>query len=140
VIATPDVTHGPLALLAGTFEEKLEKARRLGYDGVELMVRDPSKLDADEISSALGRHGLEAPQCVTGALFGTDGLALVHPDPIVCETARRPSVPFGRWPIMRHGTAFASRLSHATATRSISSTAPTTRWRSWLKWAGPTSE
>jgi len=87
VISTPDVKEGPLALLTGTFEEKLAKAKDLGYDGVELMICDPSKLDSDDIRSALARHGLEVPQIVTGELFGTEGLALVHPDPAICETA-----------------------------------------------------
>ena len=87
VISTPDVREGPLALLSGTFEEKLAKAEDLGYDGVELMVCDTSKLDLDSIKGALVRHGLEVPQIVTGELFGTVGLALVHPDPAICETA-----------------------------------------------------
>jgi sugar phosphate isomerase/epimerase len=32
-------------------------------------------------------YGLEVPQLVTGEVFGTDGLALVHPDPTICEEA-----------------------------------------------------
>lgn len=88
VVSTPDVTRqGPLALLTGTFEQKLEKARHLGYDGVELMVCDPSRLDADQIKELLQRFSLEVPQLVTGELFGMLGLAFVHPDPAVCEAA-----------------------------------------------------
>jgi len=87
VISTPDVVRGPLALLAGTFEEKLAKAKAFGYTGVELMVCDASKLSANDIKAALERHGLEVPQIVTGELFGTEGLALVHPDLAICETA-----------------------------------------------------
>jgi len=87
VISTSDVKKGPLALLTGNFDEKLAKAKDLGYDGVELMICDPSKLDSDDIRSALARRGLEVPQIVTGELFGTEGLALVHPDPAICETA-----------------------------------------------------
>ena len=45
VICGPDVAYGPLALLSGSFEEKADKASRLGYDGIELMVRDPAGLD-----------------------------------------------------------------------------------------------
>jgi sugar phosphate isomerase/epimerase len=91
VISAPDVDRGPLALLSGTFEEKLTKARNLGYAGVELMVRNVSELDIDDVRAALERHALEVPQIVTGELFGTDGLALVHPDALVCETAMRRS-------------------------------------------------
>lgn len=87
LISTPDVAEGPLALLTGTFGAKLKKARMLGFDGVELMVRDVSRLSAAEIGHALREQGLGAPQIVTGELFGTDGLALVHPDPAVCGVA-----------------------------------------------------
>ncbi len=45
VVCGPDVAYGPLALLSGTFEEKLDKAAQLGYSGIELMVRDPVGLD-----------------------------------------------------------------------------------------------
>ena len=42
VICGPDVAYGPLALLSGSFAEKVSRAAALGYDGIELMVRDPA--------------------------------------------------------------------------------------------------
>jgi sugar phosphate isomerase/epimerase len=89
VVSTPDVAQGELALLSGTFEEKLAKARGLGYQGVELMVRDAASLRADDIREALRRHGLEMPQIVTGEVFGVDGLALLHPDVTIEAAAMR---------------------------------------------------
>jgi sugar phosphate isomerase/epimerase len=80
VICGPDVAYGPLALLSGTFEEKAQKAAALGYDGIELMVRDPSGLDWPFVKRTLEGAGLETPQVVTGELFGADGLRLVTPD------------------------------------------------------------
>jgi sugar phosphate isomerase/epimerase len=80
VICGPDVAYGPLALLSGTFEEKAQKAAALGYDGIELMVRDPSGLDWPFVKRTLEAAGLETPQVVTGELFGADGLRLVTPD------------------------------------------------------------
>jgi sugar phosphate isomerase/epimerase len=80
VICGPDVAYGPLALLSGAFEEKVAKAARLGYDGVELMVRDPAGLNWPRIKATLESHGLGIGQIVTGELFGADGLALVTPD------------------------------------------------------------
>lgn len=79
VMCTPDVQVGPLALFTGSFEEKCAKAQRMGYDGVELMVRDPAGLDLARIRSVLESHNLEVPQVVTGELFGTEGLCLVTP-------------------------------------------------------------
>jgi sugar phosphate isomerase/epimerase len=80
VMCGPDVAYGPLALLRGTFEEKAAKAAALGYDGIELMVRDPAGLDWPHVRRTLAQAGLEVPQVVTGELFGADGLCLVTPD------------------------------------------------------------
>ena len=80
VMCGPDVAYGPLALLSGTFEEKAAKAAQLGYDGIELMVRDPAWLDWPAVKSTLTAAGLEVPQIVTGELYGADGLCLVTAD------------------------------------------------------------
>jgi sugar phosphate isomerase/epimerase len=80
VICGPDVAYGPLALLTGPFEEKVAKAAQLGYDGIELMVRDPAGLDWAAIKNTLAAAGLQVPQVVTGELFGADGLCLVTAD------------------------------------------------------------
>jgi sugar phosphate isomerase/epimerase len=80
VLCGPDVAYGPLALLSGTFEEKAAKAAKLGYDGIELMIRDPAGLDWPTVKSTLEDASLEVPQVVTGELFGADGLCLVTAD------------------------------------------------------------
>jgi sugar phosphate isomerase/epimerase len=80
VMCGPDVAYGPLALLSGTFEEKADKAADLGYDGIELMVRDPAGLDWPSVKTTLEDAGLKVPQVVTGELFGADGLCLVTAD------------------------------------------------------------
>jgi len=80
IICGPDVAYGPLALLSGTFEEKAAKAARLGYDGVELMVRDPAGLDWPAVKATLDANGLGVGQIVTGELFGADGLGLITSD------------------------------------------------------------
>lgn len=80
VICGPDVRRGPLALISGTFEEKARKAALLGFDGIELMVRDPAGLDWPHVRATLQAAGLEVPQIVTGELYGADGLCLVTAD------------------------------------------------------------
>jgi sugar phosphate isomerase/epimerase len=87
VICGPDVGYGPLALLTGTFEEKCVKAVQLGYQGIELMVRDPEQLDWAAVKASLDASGLGVPQIVTGELFGADGLCLVTADEAVHEAA-----------------------------------------------------
>jgi sugar phosphate isomerase/epimerase len=80
IICGPDVAYGPLALLSGTFEEKVRKAAALGYDGVELMVRDPAGLDWPAVKGTLEANNLGVGQIVTGELFGADGLGLITSD------------------------------------------------------------
>jgi sugar phosphate isomerase/epimerase len=88
VICGPDVEYGPLALLSGTFEEKCSKAARLGFHGVELMVRDPASWDWDAVEGCLREAQLEVPQIVTGEVFGADGLCLVTADQQVRRRAQ----------------------------------------------------
>jgi 5-keto-L-gluconate epimerase len=80
MVCGPDVAHGPLALFSGTFEEKLSKAARLGFDGIELMVRDPAGLDWPHVRETLQSANLAVSQVVTGELYGADGLCLVTAD------------------------------------------------------------
>lgn len=90
LVATPEVRGGPLALLSGSFEERLTKAAALGYDGVELMCRNPALIDAHAIRRSLAASGLEAPAIVTGEVFGEDKLCLVSPDAEVgCAALQR---------------------------------------------------
>jgi sugar phosphate isomerase/epimerase len=83
------VAYGPLALLSGTFEEKVAKTAKLGYDGIELMVRDPAGLDWAAVKATLEATGLEVPQVVTGELFGADGLCLVATEDLHRRAAER---------------------------------------------------
>lgn len=81
-IQTPEVQPIiPVALLAGTFEEKLAKAARLGADGVELMTVDPALLDAGAIRAGLQQHGVEAAAIGSGGVAFATGLTLLHADP-----------------------------------------------------------
>ncbi len=81
VISGPDVTYGPLALLSGPFPQRVQTAAALGYQGVELMVRDPATLDWEWLKQVFDSAGVEVPQIVTGELFAADGLSLLHRDP-----------------------------------------------------------
>jgi sugar phosphate isomerase/epimerase len=78
---TPEVNVPvPVALLTGSFAERLEKAARLGYDGVELMVVRPGELNARDIRARVAARGLEVAAVASGAIFLTEKLALLHAD------------------------------------------------------------
>ncbi len=72
----------------GDFERHVEKIARLGYDGVELAVRDPGLLDADHVEEVIGRLGLEVPAIGTGQAYGEEGLSFTDPD----ESVRRRAI------------------------------------------------
>ncbi|HDH10177.1 MAG TPA: sugar phosphate isomerase/epimerase, partial [Chloroflexi bacterium] len=52
--------------LKGDLTRSVAKIAALGYDGVELAVRDPKLLDADEVRALVQRHGLAVPAIGTG--------------------------------------------------------------------------
>lgn len=78
---TPEVQgEAPLALLEGTFEQRLEKAAACGYQGIELVCCDPARLDPAQIAGLLARYHLKAAAVATGFVAGSRGLNLVHAD------------------------------------------------------------
>ena len=84
---TPEVTTPvPVALLSGTFSERMQKAARLGYDGVELLVVRPNELNADEIRTQVSDVGLEVAAIGTGAIYLVDKVTLLASD---TETRRQ---------------------------------------------------
>lgn len=85
---TPEVTAPvPVALLSGTFAERMQKASRLGYDGVELLVVRPDDLSADEIRTQVSDAGLEVAAIGTGAIYLVDKVTLLASDPDISRRA-----------------------------------------------------
>jgi sugar phosphate isomerase/epimerase len=89
VTTTPEVgVSPPVALLLGSFEERLEKAAKLGYDGVELMVARPSELDVPRLAKQLSDRGLEVAAIASGAVYMIDGLTLLAEEELRSRRAR----------------------------------------------------
>lgn len=85
---TPEVKKAPpVALLSGSFEERLEKAHRLGYDGVELMTARPGELNPGELRTLLRANQLEVAAVASGAIFMQDGLTLLAKDSDIASQA-----------------------------------------------------
>jgi sugar phosphate isomerase/epimerase len=84
----PEVTAAPpVALLSGVFTERLEKAQRLGVEGLELMVARPAELDGRELHAQLKTHGLEAAAIASGPIFMQDQLTLLASSNAAAEEA-----------------------------------------------------
>jgi sugar phosphate isomerase/epimerase len=71
----------------GDFQANVLKIADLGYDGVELAIRDPALIDADALLDVVGAHGLEVPAIGTGQAWGEEGLSYTDPDEDVREAA-----------------------------------------------------
>ena len=71
----------------GDFESNVNKIAALGYDGVELALRDPNLVDGTELMRVVSGHGLKVPAIGTGQAWGEEGLSFTDPDPAVREAA-----------------------------------------------------
>jgi sugar phosphate isomerase/epimerase len=71
----------------GDFESNVRTIAELGYDGVELAIRDPNLIDADALLATTGAHGLSVPAIGTGQAWGEEGLSFTDPNPAVREAA-----------------------------------------------------
>jgi sugar phosphate isomerase/epimerase len=71
----------------GDFAANVAKIAGWGYDGVELAVRDPALVDADELAAGVSGHGLVVPAIGTGQAWGEEGLSFTSDDPAVREAA-----------------------------------------------------
>ena len=71
----------------GDFESNVSKIAALGYDGVELAIRDPALVDADAVLKVVSAHGLAVPAIGTGQAWGEEGLSFTDPDAAIRASA-----------------------------------------------------
>jgi 5-keto-L-gluconate epimerase len=75
------------ATFKGDLETNLAQIASLGYDGVELAIRDPKLIDLDLLDGLVRRVGLSVPAIGTGQAWGEDGLSFTDPNPEVRSDA-----------------------------------------------------
>ncbi len=89
-IQTPEVpVPVPVALLSGTLEEKLQKAARMGANGVEFITTEPASLDVPALRDQLNQHDLLAAAVASGGMAFAAKLTLLNPDPSNAALARK---------------------------------------------------
>jgi len=71
----------------GDFKGNIKRIAELGYDGVELAIRDPRLVDADALIAKVKQVGLAVPAIGTGQAWGEEGLSFTDPDPAVRAAA-----------------------------------------------------
>jgi sugar phosphate isomerase/epimerase len=75
------------ATFKGDLETNLTRIASLGYDGVELAIRDPKLIDVAALEALANKYTLRVPAIGTGQAWGEEGLSFTDPDPRVREQA-----------------------------------------------------
>jgi sugar phosphate isomerase/epimerase len=85
------VSTQPASFSALAYKERLPESlatiKQLGYDGVELAVRDPSLMDTGALECLLDQFRLPVSALGTGQTYVEEGLSLTDPDPEVRRLA-----------------------------------------------------
>jgi len=74
-------------LLHGTIEENLRTAKSLGYDAIEVHLRENEVLDFEQIRQAMQETGVKIAMLVTGKLATEGGCTLIDDRPYVESAA-----------------------------------------------------
>jgi 5-keto-L-gluconate epimerase len=75
------------ATFKGDLGANLSRIAALGYEGVELAIRDPRQVDAEAIVAGVRSHGLAVPGIGTGQAWGEEGLSFTSDQPAVRTAA-----------------------------------------------------
>ncbi len=89
MVGAPDLESPTLAPFSSDLSAAFARLAALGYDGVELMTKDPSQLDGSWIRRCLTKNGLRLCGLCSGHIYGEDQMGLVRPDLTVDPDARR---------------------------------------------------
>ncbi len=86
VLSTQPSSFSALAY-KGNLAENIAKIKKLGFDGVELAIRDPKQLDLPFLRSVLQEHRLPVPAIGTGQAYVEERLSFTDPKREVRERA-----------------------------------------------------
>jgi sugar phosphate isomerase/epimerase len=79
MIATPELKAMPMSWI-GDYQRIIPRLAEIGYDGVELQVRNPAEFDGPAVGRCARDVGLAISAVSTGAIGAEDGLFLMHAD------------------------------------------------------------
>jgi sugar phosphate isomerase/epimerase len=77
---SPDKANFAPLIFAGHLNRGMQRAAELGFDGLELNIRDSHAIDKDLIIEGCRSLGLTVPSFGTGQSYFADGLSLANPD------------------------------------------------------------
>lgn len=85
-VGTPEA-KGPLMSFYGDFEKNVADIKAIGYEALELFVRNPKEMDVDGVRGVIERSGLAVAAVGTNPAMLEEGLTLLGPDPEVRRKA-----------------------------------------------------
>lgn len=80
VVLSTQAAQFQAATFKGDLETNLQQIAGMGYDGVELAIRDPRLVNLDELERVTRAHHLSVPAIGTGQAWGEEGLSFTDPD------------------------------------------------------------
>jgi sugar phosphate isomerase/epimerase len=80
-------TRFDAVVFKGDFGDNAAIIAGLGYDGLELAIRDPAQIDLAAMTRVLARHDLVVPALGTGQAYGEEGLSFTDGDEAVRAAA-----------------------------------------------------
>lgn len=78
--ASPGAAQNEPVLFRGNFDGLFSQAKELGYDGVEIHLRDAVEADAQQLTRLSEKTGVRIAAIATGLAKRIDGLTLINPD------------------------------------------------------------
>ena len=80
VVLSTQQTQFQAASFSGSLTQNIADIAAMGYDGVELAIRDPKLVDVDALEALTREHGLRVPAIGTGQAWGEEKLSFTDPD------------------------------------------------------------
>ncbi len=80
VVSVEETAFDAVAVRGG-WESAVAHLAALGFDGVELAIRDPAAVDAGRVADVVRAAGVSVPALGTGQAFLHDGLSISSADP-----------------------------------------------------------
>jgi sugar phosphate isomerase/epimerase len=86
-VSTKDALPSAYVVYRDDLCDCIDRCADLGYDGVELALRDASQVEVQRIKQRLAKTGLEVPCISTGQVFAADHLYFTHPNVMIRDRA-----------------------------------------------------
>ena len=80
VVLSTQTAQFQAATFKGDLETNLVQIAAMGYDGVELAIRDPKLANLDELEALTHKHHLNVPAIGTGQAWGEEGFSFTDPN------------------------------------------------------------